>query len=67
MIAAERTIFPAGHVIHMSLDHTDRRQSYSVAQCDCGWLHRAPWPGHHVEVDAACEAHWQDVEKEKSP
>jgi hypothetical protein len=58
-----RTRYPAGHVIHMSLDHDDPAQSISVAHCDCGWESRYPWPGNHTVQDTAIESHWQAVEE----
>lgn len=58
-----RTVYPKHHVVHMSLDHGDPRQSFSVARCDCGWRNTVAWPGHHDEQDAAVEAHWVDVEQ----
>lgn len=67
-IAYRRTVFPANHVVHMSLDHHDPKQSVSVAECDCGWLHRVPWPGEarQTEQDGAIENHWQEVERRTS-
>lgn len=66
----ERTTWPAGHVVHMSLDHSDRRQSISVAECDCGWCDRRPWPMRYPEgyreQDAVIEAHWKSVESRTS-
>lgn len=62
----ERTKFPSNHVIHMSLDHADPKQSISVAACDCGWVSRVPWPHHDAEQDAAVEDHWRDVESRTS-
>ncbi len=59
---SERTTWPAGHVIHMSLDHSDPAQSISVAACDCGWEHRLPWPGNDLPQDAAIEGHWREIE-----
>lgn len=59
---ATRTSWPAGHVVHMSLDHHDRAQSVSVAACDCGWEFRIAWPGNYQLQDQAIEQHWQRVE-----
>lgn len=60
-MADVRTSWPKGHVVHMSLDHKEE-QSVSVAQCDCGWVKRVPWPGHHAQQDKAIERHWRKVE-----
>lgn len=59
----ERASYPAGHVIHMSLDRagTDRH-IVSLAACDCGWKNTVPWPGHHVDQDEAIESHWREAE-----
>jgi hypothetical protein len=64
--AAARSSWPAGHVVHMSLDHRDPAQSISVAECDCGWIHRSPWPGPREAEDAAIENHWREVESRTS-
>jgi predicted transposase YbfD/YdcC len=61
-----RTSWPADHVVHMSLDHSDRAQSISVARCDCGFEFRVKWPyrdGAGEVQDQAIELHWQRVEK----
>lgn len=60
---ATRNCWPAGHTIHMSLDHSDRAQSISVVQCDCGWEFRIVWPGNYQLQDQVIERHWQSVEK----
>jgi hypothetical protein len=59
---ATRTSWPAGHVVHMSLDHRDHAQSVSVAECDCGWEFRIAWPGNYQLQDQAIEQHWQRAE-----
>ena len=61
--SGDRDEWPGGHVVHMSLDHSDRKQSYSVARCDCGWESRVPWPGHYAKQDATVKAHWCAVEQ----
>lgn len=62
---SKRSSWPAGHVVHMSLDHSDRAQSISVARCDCGWVSLMPWPGiEHVRAqDVLVETHWQSVDE----
>lgn len=58
----ERTEFPDGHVVHMSLESADG-QTVSLARCDCGWTNRVPWPEPgHGKQDGEIEAHWQAVE-----
>lgn len=60
-MAATRSAYPPGHTIHMSLDHADTSQSFSVAECDCGWANRVEWPGQEVEQDFAVETHWRAI------
>lgn len=58
-----RDHYPAGHVVHMSLDHS-ATPSVSVAECDCGWISRVDWlPGLWRFQDEAVHHHWDEVEK----
>jgi hypothetical protein len=58
-----RDSYPAGHIVHMSLDHS-ARPSASVVHCDCGWQNRVAWlPGMWRFQDAAVNHHWDAIEK----
>jgi len=66
-VPPRRCSWPDGHVIHMSLDHSDPAQSISVAACDCGWDHRIPWSRGTYDIqDQACENHWLEIERRTS-
>lgn len=61
----ERTSWPSGHVIHMGNNGgqpLEDGKHYSIAQCDCGWRSVLPWDHHWGKQDAACEAHWREIE-----
>ena len=53
-----RKIYPAGHVIHHTMDYADPDKPMRVGACDCG-ASFAYRPSQHHEMDAAIEAHWQ--------
>ncbi|MBN9570058.1 MAG: hypothetical protein J0H30_03145, partial [Alphaproteobacteria bacterium] len=60
-----RSSWPADHVIHMS-NPLRADEVVSLARCDCGWENAVPWGAHHTAQDAACEAHWRNIERCKS-
>ena len=57
----ERTQWPDGHTVHMTLDGED-----SVATCDCGWRNIAARSAYERQ-DAAIELHWQAVQRNAAP
>lgn len=58
-----RKAFPAGHVIHHTMDFSDPDKPMRVGVCDCKATFRFK-PSQHNEMDAAIEAHWQKFEPE---
>jgi hypothetical protein len=57
-----RKVYPAGHVVHHTIDYSDPDKPMSIGACDCG-ASFAYRPSQHHEMDAAIEAHWQKFDK----